>query len=274
MRPSSAPVPSVESTVGVKQLLLDHLRIIQTTDCPSPVGQAVNVNTGKRIILPCKKWTCPECGPNNVARLRVRYQFGDLVPTAFLTLTQHLDDQTPIMSAWNRFVTNLRRRGYQIRYFLVREYTRAGKAHLHVLVEGWWPWTETSRLWMLATGGQSLITNIKKIHNPGQALNYLLKYMTKTLRSYYEPGERRYTCSRGVLAPTVRSADPWHVYIYTAGRGSVLRGDRRVWVDHYDDWLHAALRPFEKIIGSLLDDQQLLYPVTANATTWIHWLTH
>lgn len=264
---------SVESCAQVKSLLLDHLRTIQTTECPSPVGQAINANTGKRIILPCRRWTCPECGENNVHRLKVRYQFGDLQPGAFLTLTQQVDDETPIMAAWNRFVTSMRRNGWEIRYFLVREYTRRGKAHLHVLVEGWWEYTETSRLWLLATGGRSKITNIRRIYNAGQAVNYVLKYMTKTLRSYYEKGERRYTCSRGVLAPNIRSVDSWHVYIYTAGRGSVMTDGRRVWVDHYQDWLDRAMRPFKKILSSLPDEQKLLYPVAVNPDTWIRWLS-
>jgi len=256
----------------VKALLLDPLTTIQTTDCPTPVGQALNNSTGKRIVLPCKRWTCPECGPAKVSRLRVRYGLGDLQPSAFLTLTQQTDDPTPIMAAWNRFITSLRRKGWIVRYFLVREYTRKGKAHLHVLVEGYWPWVQTSKLWVMATSGSSKITNIKKIHNAGGAVGYVVKYLTKSLDSQYNKGERRYTASRGALLPDLHGADRWSVYIYAAGRGRVGTGDKARVYETYQDWIRAAVRPFERALDRLPpDDQELLYPVVAKTTTWKHY---
>jgi len=207
-----------------------------------------------------------------VSRLKVRYGMGDLQPTVFLTLTQQSDDATPIMAAWNRFRAIMRKRGYLLRYFLVREYTRAGKAHLHVLVEGYWPWIQTSGMWMLATGGASKITNIKRIHNAGGAVGYVVKYLTKSLGSFYQKGERRYTSSRGVLSPNWHSLDRWHVYIYAAGSGRIGVGPGARRYDNYQSWIRAASKPFLDAIGRLPpDDQEMLYPVEIDETPWRHF---
>jgi len=262
----------VRDQATVKALLLDPLITIKTTPCPTPVGQALNASTAKRIEIPCGKWTCPECGPAKVSRLKVRYGMGDLQPTVFLTLTQQSDDATPIMAAWNRFRAIMRKRGYLLRYFLVREYTRAGKAHLHVLVEGYWPWIQTSGMWMLATGGASKITNIKRIHNAGGAVGYVVKYLTKSLGSFYQKGERRYTSSRGVLSPNWHSLDRWHVYIYAAGSGRIGVGPGARRYDNYQSWIRAASKPFLDAIGRLPpDDQEMLYPVEIDETPWRHF---
>jgi len=245
--PRSEGVPGVLPGVT---LLLDPLTTIQTTacNCSNPVGVAISSSTGRIVKLPCNRWHCPDCGPVKVKRLQVRTLLGDLQPTAFLTLTQHIDDQTPITAAWNRFVSSLRSKGWLIRYIWVKEHTRRGKEHLHVLVEGWWDWTETSRLWMLATGGASKITNIKRLHDVRGAVNYIMKYLSKTLNDYYEKGERRYSASRGAILPPIHSMERYHVYIYSAGRGRIGWGDSARSVDGIDHWLDAVIRELRRTI--------------------------
>lgn len=247
------PNPLGGAGVSPADLLLDPVRTIQskTIDCPNPVGVAIGSRTGKVVKLPCNRWSCPECGPVKVKRLQVRTLLGDLQPRAFLTLTQHTDDQTPITDAWNRFVSALRSKGWIIRYIWVKEYTRKGKTHLHVLVEGWWDWTETSRLWMLATGGASKITNIKKIHDFRGAVRYIMKYLSKTLNGIYEKGERRYSSSRGAILPPVHSVERYHVFIYGAGAGRVGWGDSARRIEGIDHWINAVVRDLRRTIDPL-----------------------
>lgn len=114
----------------------------------------------------------------------------------FLTLTQRTDDPTPIMKAWARFRAYMKKKGYEFDFFLVKEFTKKGKRHLHVLINRYIPSRVVMHAWRLATGGYSYIVKItrREIKN---AAGYMTKYMTKTMHEgMFRRKERRYSCSR------------------------------------------------------------------------------
>lgn len=81
-------------------------------------------------------------------------------------------------------------------FFLVKEFTKKGKRHLHVLINRYIPSRVVMYAWRLATDGNSFVTKIarREIKN---AAGYMTKYMTKTMEvGLFRRRERRYSCSR------------------------------------------------------------------------------
>ena len=196
-------------------LLLDRDRTTQSNGCPDPVGIFVlNSDESKLSPIPCSKWTCKVCGPRKVKRLRARAHYGHFHPRSFITLTLHTDDPVKIMAAWNRFAASLRVGGWSFRYMLVKEWTRKGKRHLHVMAEGWLPYTKLSGLWRKATGGMSHRTHARGLYGMKSVLGYVTKYLSKGLgHKLFDKGERRYSASLGVLAPVPPPTGLWRAEI-------------------------------------------------------------
>jgi len=160
------------------------------------------------------------CGEQKVKRLRFRFGLGDLVPDWFLTLTLQTYDEKPLMASWNLFLAGLKKDGYKVRYLLAKEHTRAGKAHLHVIGEGWMPYTQLSRRWKRATNNASRITHVRRLRDKKRAAGYVTKYMSKSVGSHlFRPKERRYSASRGVLLTLPNEKGGWETYIYKARHG-------------------------------------------------------
>jgi hypothetical protein len=214
------------------------------------------VKKGVWIELPCRKWTCESCGPQKVKRLRIRFGLGDLQPGWFLTLTLHTSDQKPIMDAWNLFLAGLRKDGYQIRYLLAKEFTRAGKRHLHVIGEGWVPFRELSKRWKRATSC-SKWTHVRPLRDKARAAGYVTKYMMKAVGSrLYEHKERRYSSSRGVLFTfPKREKSTWTTYIH---RAKHKPGDYRRWLARSNRDRSAYLETLLPCASALLPEQEHL----------------
>jgi len=102
------------------------------------------------------------------------------------------------MQAWNRLKTFLGDRGYDIRYFSVKEFTRRGKRHLHIVMNRHIPHSLLKYGWSAATDRHSFIVHITRtdftVNSPG---GYMTKYLTKTLHSkQFAKGEHRYSHDR------------------------------------------------------------------------------
>jgi len=123
------------------------------------------------------------------------------------------------MSAFNRLKTSLYDDGFPIKYLNVKEFTRKGKEHLHMLIEGWIPYLQLSERWERATGGLSKMAFARQIHDRKGALAYITKYITKAIQSgKFKKGERRYSSSRGVLEPVKHeSTGTWEADISRGG---------------------------------------------------------
>ena len=90
----------------------------------------------------------------------------------------------------------MKKKNYEFDFFLVKEFTKKGKRHLHVLINRYIPSRVVMHAWRLATGGHSYIVKItrREIKN---AAGYMTKYMTKTMHvGMFRRKERRYSCSR------------------------------------------------------------------------------
>jgi len=185
-----------------------HYHVLAPTNCPTPSGYFVSDDGKIKIPAPCNSWTCPTCGPHKKNKLMdvVRIASDQIkqdktLPAQrkiwrFLTLTQRDTDPTPIMTAWNRWRAFMAKKKITFDFFLVKEFTKKGKRHLHVLINRYIPSRVVMYAWRLATDGNSYVTKIarREIKN---AAGYMTKYMTKTMEDgLFRRRERRYSCSR------------------------------------------------------------------------------
>jgi hypothetical protein len=102
------------------------------------------------------------------------------------------------MKDWNRFRTSLR--GLvpgKLKYFLVKEFTKKGVRHLHVLINAYIDQKTISEKWERATKGTSKIVWIEDAKNIKNPAGYMTKYLTKNLNDEHKYGrkERRYAFS-------------------------------------------------------------------------------
>ena len=130
-----------------------------------------------------------------------------------LTLSDQVDD-TQIMKFWGRlraYLAKPRRAGKgrkisyrHYRYFWVKEFTKKGTRHLHVMVDAYIPWQLIKNGWYHATGRTSWVVHIaaNDLHSPA---GYLAKYMTKVMNGEYRKGERRFGFSRDPVFRSERS---------------------------------------------------------------------
>lgn len=133
----------------------------------------------------------------------------------FMTLTYSHDESPEAIikrcqKDWNKFMTYLRRDGYVFNYFKVLEFTKSQYVHFHFLTDCYVPQPTLTRIWRDVTG-HSYITYAEDRFGTGRmkkkglmtnrdAINYLLKYVTKSFNGRQEIFVaykiRRYSFSR------------------------------------------------------------------------------
>lgn len=128
-----------------------------------------------------------------------------------LTLTLNdLTDDTRITEFWNRLKASLRKYGIVFEYVWMKEFTKRGRRHLHVLLDRFVRKSLIRRLWKFATEGTSYVISIN--HRPiRSAAGYISKYITKGLvkEHRYRLKERRYSFSRGFCLPKTPATGEW-----------------------------------------------------------------
>jgi hypothetical protein len=115
----------------------------------------------------------------------------------FLTLTyaENMQDYERFKKDWQRFIKNMKRHGFPLRYLYVLEYQKRGAIHAHVVVfnDEVIPIEAIENAWKK---GFVKINSIKDVNNLGA---YVCKYLTKeTIASY---GSHSYHVSRGLQKP-------------------------------------------------------------------------
>jgi len=173
--------------------------------CPTPIGAWGDPETGRIGLIPCKRWECPHCG--NVKKAQLLERAGTTFKgrrVRFWTLTVPLgfSQDHDLMRAWAKLRSLLRHAGYHhFRFFWVKEYTKAGEAHLHALVDAYLPWWLMRVLWAHATEGIANHLWVSgepeyggDIKNPAA---YAAKYVTKAAGMHMPKGRRRWGASRG-----------------------------------------------------------------------------
>jgi len=201
---------------------------ITLTNCPTPIGRYVS-SGGVSIPAPCNSWRCPVCGKVKKNKVIDRIHDGQVLLKQdeslhpdyrffrFLTLTQSVDDPVPIMKAWNRFRAYFAKKGIKFVYFGVKEFTKKGKRHLHILVNRYLRFEDIKYAWMLATEGYSWRVWINRVDIKSGA-GYMTKYMSKTLdHEMFKRGERRYFHSRGIYFKNHRKFKPTHKFRFEFG---------------------------------------------------------
>lgn len=126
-----------------------------------------------------------------------------------LTLQENVDDSN-LMMFWNRLRASLRKYGVKFQYLWIKEFQKNGQRHLHVLLDKWVRKGLIKRLWLKATDYTSYIIKIN--HRPIRtAAGYVSKYITKDVQreERYNPGERRYSFSRGFNLPPREKSEEW-----------------------------------------------------------------
>lgn len=148
----------------------------------------VNYGDGKcrAITLFCRSWQCDICLPRRKSQL-VK-EACDGYPQRLLTLTTRRDPDGDAVAeakrqgvAFGRLIQRMRR-SYpksKIEYFAVREATKAGWPHIHVLLRGPYVDWKVIRKWWLEFSGSPGI-DIRKIWNPAKAAKYVAKYIGKS----------------------------------------------------------------------------------------------
>lgn len=176
-------------------------------DHPGVAGEGVKYVP---VDLPCRRLTCPECGPKLKAALSRHYteQFTELEDVMMATLT--LDPKlgvTPeesrryIVHVWSKWRKRVNRLcDGQLKYMATIERQRNGMAHLHAIVSA--PGTQPLTLadaWFRAGGG--VVATVEFIRSDGDeqaCVRYCLKYALKEAHEHHRPGRRYVLASQGI----------------------------------------------------------------------------
>lgn len=141
------------------------------------------------LDLKCRSWRCVCCAPALARRNRARAFQGATGRVAMVTLTlpagRYSGPSAPFRSirdaaaAWNRLRTTLRDRGLALPYFKGLELTKAGVAHLHVIVRV----DSLAAYWRLRTlvranaagAGFGFVSQVDIARRPGDVARYVTK---------------------------------------------------------------------------------------------------
>ncbi len=183
-------------------------------------SEACLVNKGDRkeraITLYCKSWKCPICLPKRRNKLTRQAAAG--MGTRFITLTTKVgrpeDADAEARKQGQAFRILIRYYRQQnpnedIAFFVVREATKQGWPHLHIIMRG--PFVKQrwlSKIWARLTG--SFVVHIRKVDANRNAAKYLAKYIGKDPHRFGTT--KRYWCSRNwfdVVPPRKRRDGTW-----------------------------------------------------------------
>ncbi len=103
---------------------------------------------------------------------------------AFLTLTSSPSSGRKISYSWDILRKRIYRRFGRVEYIWVREFTRSGLEHMHLIVRGpYIPQEWLSRNWEEIHGAR--VVYIEAIWNWNKAIKYMVKYMTKGIEGRF-----------------------------------------------------------------------------------------
>jgi hypothetical protein len=189
-----------------------------------------NVQLFEKYRLPCKSFSCPECAPKKTKVVKSRIFNGRINDPAirknkfsakFFTFTcggkEFRERYTPaqaldmMQAAFNKQMTGVRRHYGKVDYFRVTEPHKDGYPHFHVLfisptITGKGFYRHVENMWRVNYGMGFI--KAKVVNNVEHGVNYMCKYLTKSLRSI-KKYQRIFSSSRGSLAPMKKKESNW-----------------------------------------------------------------
>ena len=212
-------------------------------DCQRYKLLFLNPETGQVNIKGCGAYFCPDCGPIKIKKLRhaVYNELKIWKHKCFWTftlnskITNDLELHYKILSeSYERLITYLRRdkliSNNQFKYIRINELHQSGYAHIHVMVDTFFPAKYIIGLWQGIVN--KICLNYGILYNPnvlcgcyvryksdvGHATNYLVKYVTKSVENL--TGDRIfhffYTKSHSIVffSKKEKLSSPGRFYVY------------------------------------------------------------
>ena len=103
---------------------------------------------------------------------------------AFLTLTSSPSSTRKISYSWDILRKRIYRRFGRVEYIWVREFTKSGLEHMHVIIRGpYIPQRWLSNNWESIHGAK--VVYIEAIWDSSKALKYMVKYMAKEIKGRF-----------------------------------------------------------------------------------------
>lgn len=232
-------IDTVVKNCGHKWLILEHKSFKD--------ARIIAYNSGKKIELPnkqiikiiparCKSYSCPICGKKKVYDLLDKLKGLNLKKYRFFTLTLksigNLDDTernlNRIVECFNKLNKKLRKENQykDLKFFRICEIGKnTGMVHIHGIWNKYIPVSKLSKYWYQITK-DSYKVDVRRIESKKDVVNYLYKYLTKTVSGncnndpafwnmdkkntaaiFYENGKRRFASSRGFFKNSVKISD-------------------------------------------------------------------
>lgn len=229
--------------------------------CPRQSGwiRAKCSHRSERWVRPrCKTYGCRVCGPARrslcVQRIATGFERLAVDNGAFITLTYRRQPLNPTLDL-QQFIRWLRRRMPGLQYAVVRELTKRGVLHFHIIVSDWKyvHKTHIKREWYRITG--NYITWVKRVkgnQKARQCASYIGKYLMKRESV---PSGKAVSYSQGW--PSGKSGERW---------------DDRIEYDYMQDETPAALedglRWGQLVMHNLLDVRDHLDGVVCDCYEW------
>jgi len=197
--------------------LQHHLR--RCNSCKNTISfcfrqPAINNLEVIKTFFHCNSYFCETCALRKKRKLQKRLKRLKINGRLrFLTLTLSTVDFTPeqalnnISSFFNDFCHRLRDRGYKFQFFKIIELSKKDQAHLHVLINCFIPRITVLMLWKSITG--SYIVDIRAVNSHEKAVEYLTKYMTKSISAisnylFFIMRKRRFSCSQNFFSEILK----------------------------------------------------------------------
>jgi len=208
--------------------------VLNLNRTPKPHAEYVAMRTR------CKTLICPECSKSRRAKIasHIRYFLQMFPQTHMLTLTLRANSHQTgaITKYWLQLRARLWKHGIRFKFFLVRELTKAGTEHLHILVSQRLNITLIRKIWHELTG-DSFVVHIKKADEG--AVQYLSKYLSKNQKHWriiILKRMRLYSCSKGLtLGQFTRLRIGTFVALFDKFEHAVTDAEERTW-ESYLQW--------------------------------------
>jgi hypothetical protein len=203
--------------------------------CPKCSGFRLhNIYTHETIVLSCRTYGCPVCGPKKINRLRyyLRQKISSWNHIRLFTFTMtNRYHNTPeehyktLCLVWRYFITYVRRtlalskRQRNFSYVKCPDLHKSGYIHFHAFFSEYMPRTVLNEIWeqacqkILSCDTHAGNVHAEGIYNARVAANYVTKYITKSLELapflLY-----RYSKSKDVkLFPAKKHSEGWLILL-------------------------------------------------------------